>query len=118
MAQVKPAVAMIDTLLRGVGQVMFQNNPITDLLILAGIGINSYKYSLTVLLGLIVATLAAYLDSSSSALKFIDAFSRMAVWGNPPVCTPMIRWSGNAWLRTRNAMSSRVKMSFVMTASG
>ena len=30
MAQVKPAVAMIDMLLRGVGQVMFQNNPITD----------------------------------------------------------------------------------------
>jgi urea transporter len=32
MAQVKPAVAMIDILLRGVGQVMFQNNPITGLL--------------------------------------------------------------------------------------
>jgi urea transporter len=29
MAHVKPAVGVIDTLLRGVGQVMFQNNPIT-----------------------------------------------------------------------------------------
>jgi urea transporter len=68
MAHVKPAVAMIDILLRGVGQVMFQNNPITELLILAGIGINSYKYSVTVLLGLIVATLAAYLLGADRTL--------------------------------------------------
>ncbi len=32
MAYANPAVGMIDTLLRGVGQVMFQNNPITGLL--------------------------------------------------------------------------------------
>src|ERR671918_802312 len=68
MAQVKPAVAVIDTLLRGVGQVMFQNNPITGLLFLAGIGINSYKYSLTALLGLVVATLAAYLLGADRTL--------------------------------------------------
>ena len=41
MAPVKPAVGVIDTLLRGVGQVMFQNNPITGLLFLVGIFINS-----------------------------------------------------------------------------
>jgi urea transporter len=44
MAQVKPAVAMIDILLRGVGQVMFQSNPITGLLFLADICINSSRY--------------------------------------------------------------------------
>ena len=68
MAQVKLAVAVIDTLLRGVGQVMFQNSPITGLLFLAGICINSYKYSLTALLGLIVATLAAYLLGADRTL--------------------------------------------------
>ena len=68
MAEVKPAVTVVDTLLRGVGQVMFQNNPITGLLFLAGIGINSYKYSLTVLLGLVVATLAAYLLGADRTL--------------------------------------------------
>jgi urea transporter len=35
------AVGAIDILLRGVGQVMFQNNPITGLLFLVGIFINS-----------------------------------------------------------------------------
>lgn len=68
MAQVKPAVAVIDTLMRGVGQVMFQNNPITGLLFLAGICINSYKYGLTALLGLVVATLAAYLLGADRTL--------------------------------------------------
>jgi urea transporter len=48
MAYANPAVGMIDTLLRGVAQVMFQNNPITGLLFLVGIFINSYEYGLTV----------------------------------------------------------------------
>jgi urea transporter len=61
MALVNPAVGVIDALLRGVGQVMLQNNPITGLLFLVGIFINSYIYGLTALLGLVVATLAAYL---------------------------------------------------------
>ena len=34
---------MADTLLRGVGQVMFQNNPLTGLLFLVGIFVNSFK---------------------------------------------------------------------------
>ena len=63
-----PAVGVIDTLLRGVGQVMFQNNPITGLLFLVGIFINSYKYGLTALLGLVVATLAAYLLGADRTL--------------------------------------------------
>jgi urea transporter len=55
------AVGVIDALLRGVGQVMLQNNPTTGLLFLVGIFINSSNYGLTALLGLVVATLAAYL---------------------------------------------------------
>jgi urea transporter len=68
MAPVKPAVGVIDTLLRGVGQVMFQNNPITGLLFLVGFFINSYNYGLTALLGLVVATLAAYLLGADRTL--------------------------------------------------
>ena len=68
MAHVNPAVGVIDTLLRGVGQVMFQNNPITGLLFLVGIFINSYKYGLTALLGLVVATFAAYLLGADRTL--------------------------------------------------
>ena len=60
MALVNPAFGAIDALLRGVGQVMLQNNPITGLLFLVGIFINSSESGLTALLGLVVATLAAY----------------------------------------------------------
>jgi urea transporter len=68
MAYANPAVGMMDTLLRGVGQVMFQNNPITGLLFLVGIFINSYEYGLTALLGLVVATVAAYLLGADRTL--------------------------------------------------
>jgi urea transporter len=68
MPNVKPAVGVIDTLLRGVGQVMLQNNPITGLLFLVGIFLNSYEHGLTALLGLVVATLAAYLLGTDQTL--------------------------------------------------
>ena len=61
MAHVNSAVGVTDTLLRGVGQVMLQDNPITGLLFPVGIFLNSDEYGLTALLGLLVATLAAYL---------------------------------------------------------
>jgi len=66
VGHVNPA-AVIDTLLRGVGQVMFQSNPITGLLLLVVIFINSHIYCFTVLLGSVVATLAATRASSSPA---------------------------------------------------
>jgi len=65
---VNRAVRVIDTLMRGIGQVMFQNNPITGLLFLVGIFINSYKCGLTALLGLVVATLAASLLGAEETL--------------------------------------------------
>ena len=64
----RTAVGAIDILLRGVGQVMFQNNPRTGLLFLVGIFINSYEYGLTALLGLVVATFAAYLLGADRTL--------------------------------------------------
>src|SRR5215813_1201367 len=56
-----PAIGVIQTLLRGVAQVMFQNNAMTGLLLLFGIFINSYKHGLMALLGVAAATLTAYL---------------------------------------------------------
>lgn len=51
----------IQTILRGVGQVMFQNNPYSGLLFLLGIFYNSWILGLAALLGTIISTGAAYL---------------------------------------------------------
>src|SRR6266496_2259757 len=56
LAAGNPVVTMVDTLLRGTGQVMFQNNPLTGLLFLAGI------------LGLATSTLTAYLLGADRTL--------------------------------------------------
>jgi urea transporter len=60
LAQRNPAVGAVDALLRGTGQVMFQNNPLTGLLFLVGIFINSPKLGGCGLLGLAASTLAAW----------------------------------------------------------
>lgn len=59
LAQENPLVGFLDTLLRGTGQVMFQNNPLTGLLFLIGIFVNSALLGLAALIGLIVSTLTA-----------------------------------------------------------
>lgn len=47
--------------LRGVGQVMFQNNALSGLLMLVGLAIGSWQVALAALAGTIVSTLAGYL---------------------------------------------------------
>jgi urea transporter len=59
---------VVDTLLRGTGQVMFQNNPLTGLLFLVGIFVNSLKFGGTALLGVAASTLAAYLLGADRGL--------------------------------------------------
>ncbi|GCE08648.1 urea transporter [Dictyobacter aurantiacus] len=49
----------IDSLLRGCGQVMFQNNPLTGLLFLVGIFVNSALLGLAGIIGVVVSTLTA-----------------------------------------------------------
>jgi urea transporter len=68
MAQSNPAVGVVDILLRGVGQVMFQNNPLTGLLFLVGIFVNSLKFGGAALLGLAASTLAAHLLGADRTL--------------------------------------------------
>ena len=61
LSQENEAVSFVDTLLRGTGQVMFQNNPITGLLFLIGIFINSYQLGIAGIIGLLSSTIAAML---------------------------------------------------------
>jgi urea transporter len=61
LSQENVVVGFVDTLLRGSGQVMFQNNPITGLFFLAGIFYNSYQFGIAALIGLLASTIAAML---------------------------------------------------------
>jgi urea transporter len=63
-----PVATVVDTLLRGTGQVMFQNNPLTGLIFLAGIFVNSGRLGGFALLGLATSTLTAYLLGVDRAL--------------------------------------------------
>ncbi|MGH3981757.1 MAG: urea transporter [Pseudonocardiaceae bacterium] len=54
-----PALRWIDWILRGIGQVVFQNNWLTGLIILAAIYFNSWVYGTACLVGTIASTLTA-----------------------------------------------------------
>jgi len=54
-----PLLSFPEILLRGVGQVFFQNNPWTGLIIMAGVAISSWVAAVDFLLGAAVATLVA-----------------------------------------------------------
>jgi urea transporter len=56
-----PTLGFVDWLLRGIGQVVFQNNPISGAVILAGIFYNSWIYGTACLVGTIISTLTALL---------------------------------------------------------
>ena len=68
LAQTNPALGIVDALLRGTGQVMFQSNPLTGLLFLAGIFVNSGKLGGLGVLGLAASTLTAYLLGADRTL--------------------------------------------------
>jgi len=68
LAQENTFVGFLDTLLRGCGQVMFQNNPLTGLLFLVGIFINSALLGGAGLIGLLVSTLTARLLRADRSL--------------------------------------------------
>jgi urea transporter len=70
LTQRNPVISFVDTLLRGCGQVMFQNNPLTGLLILVGIFVNSALLGLAGLIGLIASTLTAmFLGADRSMIR-------------------------------------------------
>jgi urea transporter len=59
IAQKNAVAGFVDTLLRGTGQVMFQNNPLTGLLFLIGIFYNSRLLGVAALIGLVSSTATA-----------------------------------------------------------
>jgi urea transporter len=56
-----PTFGFVDWVLRGIGQVVFQNNPISGAVILTGIFYNSRLYGTVCLFGTIISTLTALL---------------------------------------------------------
>lgn len=52
---------LIDSLLRGIGQVMFQNNSYTGIIFLCGIFYNSVLFGFAALFGTFFSTITAYL---------------------------------------------------------
>jgi urea transporter len=56
-----PTFGLADWVLRGIGQVVFQNNPISGAVILGAIFYNSWVYGTVCLLGTIISTLTAIL---------------------------------------------------------
>ena len=63
-------IGFIDELLRGIGQVMFQNSPITGLFFLAGLFVGGWQFGAYGLLGAAASTLAArWFGVPDSAVK-------------------------------------------------
>ena len=56
-----PTLGLADWVLRGIGQVVFQNNPISGAVILGAIFYNSWIYGMVCLFGTIISTLTALL---------------------------------------------------------
>jgi urea transporter len=63
-----PVIEYFDSVCRGCGQVMFQNNPITGLLFFAGIFYNSVTLGVCALLGTMSATLTAQILGADKQL--------------------------------------------------
>lgn len=61
-------LAFLDSLLRGIGQVMFQNNSYTGLLFLIGVVCNSWPFALAATLGTAASTLTAMVLGADRAL--------------------------------------------------
>ena len=69
-----PTLGCIDWVLRGIGQVVFQDNPLSGAVILGGIFYNSWIYGTACLLGTIISTLTALLFKADKG---------MLMWNSP-----------------------------------
>lgn len=63
-----PTLGFIDWTLRGVGQVVFQNNPASGLIIVAGLFANSWIYAVICIAGAIASTLTAIVLQADKGL--------------------------------------------------
>lgn len=63
-----PTLGFLDWNLRGIGQVVFQNNPLSGLIILLALFFNSWIYGMICILGVVVATAMARLLKADRGL--------------------------------------------------
>jgi urea transporter len=63
-----PRLGFFDWVLRGIGQVVFQNNPLSGAVILAGIFYNSWIYGIACLFGTMISTATALLLRADKGL--------------------------------------------------
>ena len=63
-----PTLGFVDWSLRGIGQVVFQNNPLSGLIILLALFFNSWIYGTICILGVVVATAMAMLLKADRGL--------------------------------------------------
>ena len=63
-----PTLGFVDWVLRGIGQVVFQDNPISGAVILGGIFYNSWIYGVACLVGTIISTLTALLFKADKGM--------------------------------------------------
>ena len=63
-----PQLGFFDWVLRGIGQVVFQNNPLSGAVILAGIFYNSWIYGIACLFGTMISTATALLLRADKGL--------------------------------------------------
>ncbi|HXX75974.1 MAG TPA: urea transporter [Nitrospiraceae bacterium] len=63
-----PTLGFVDWVLRGIGQVVFQNNPISGAVILGAIFYNSWIYGTACLFGTVISTLTALLFKADKGM--------------------------------------------------
>ena len=63
-----PYLGFVDWTLRGIGQVVFQNNPVSGLIILLAILFNSWIYAVICVIGVIASTLTAIILKADKGL--------------------------------------------------
>ena len=80
-----PALAFVDSCLRGVGQVVFMNNPITGLLILVAMFVGEAWLGFAGVLGLVVST-ARRSRSAWIAARSASACSASTASSSAPGC--------------------------------
>lgn len=93
LARENVVLGFVDTLLRGTGQVMFQNNPLTGLLFLIGIFFNSALLGLAGLIGLVASTVAAMVLGVDRTLVRAGLFGYNGILTGIGLAV-FLRWNG------------------------
>ena len=75
-----PAFGFVDWVFRGIGQVVFQNNPISGAVILGAIFYNSWIYGAVCLFGTVISTLTALLFRADIVNFDISGEERVLHW--------------------------------------